>query len=205
MATIYKVWGWDTFSSEEYSCGEFYSYDEAVAKCKEMEERVAQFQSPDLRDKFSIQTATEEELREQERQKDEFLHNQLAEQIFSTQTLRHHIAELLQQLAQKMEMFDALNITEEYANLIIVSKDKLAPANCFNEIQLVLMSLKKEDTQLAVDLKIFFPTTEYNTGGNISGFLWVGTFEQIQTYLKEEDTVKIVSERATKLVDKFYD
>lgn len=50
----YKVWGYDTFANEDYSCGQYTTYEEAEKVLKEKEANVEKTQDEVLRGTFSI-------------------------------------------------------------------------------------------------------------------------------------------------------
>ncbi len=104
-----------------------------------------------------------------------------------------------------MEAFDTSAMkVEEYKEVLKIFKDGLHPVNCFNEIIFSVNSLNADSPDVALDLKLVFPTTDYNGGGNISCFLLMDTYDKVKDALLCEATLELAYSTVQRLVDKFY-
>ena len=196
---LYEVWGWDTFSNEEYFCGSFKSLKEAEAEVKRCEKRVAKSQDESLRDTFSIlnpQRAKEcQEARERWRETLEDARK------YDPDQLERYIVTLLK---KQVESCIAYSPEKQYRNSIAFTNILRcrSESNCFSRLKLIVCKERNEDN-CSVRLQIYFRNDNPLGGGNTS--LSVGWFDSVNELLEWSKSKESIDRCLEKAKEGIYD
>lgn len=166
--TYYEVWGWDTFAGESYSCGRYATLEEARRVMKKQEESVLS-QDKDLRDTFSIQKVTDEDIRNREKREERISDIRRREQAYNREHLRACTGELLSKfhkVLQETSFEQWQNLSRDH-RFLTVSVSWNNAEDCFTEIFFEIL-LMADGRRLSVCTGVNAKSGEYSSGGRIS-------------------------------------
>ncbi len=166
--TYYEVWGWDTFAGEAYSCGRYATLAQAQHVLKKQEESVLS-QDEDLRDTFSIQKVTDEDIRNREKREEHICNTREREQSYNLAHLRSCTGELLLKfrevlLETSFEQWQELSRNHRFRTVSVLWNDA---EDCFTEVFFEIL-LMADGRRLSVCTGVNAKSGEYSSGGRIS-------------------------------------
>ena len=187
MSKKYEVWGYDTFSREDYLCGTYNTRREAQQMMRKMECRV-QGQSPSLRDSFSILVA-DDGVDEDEAVSDM---QESIEADYNSDSISRVVDNLFQQL----------RVTTVKDKRIKVEYDCTDTDDCFDKIVFTLISFK--GMEQALDVEIQFRQGEFYNGGTISKVFYRMPKADFRYWLNSEYAKEIMCVEVEELINSFY-
>ena len=191
MSKQYEVWGYDTFSGEDYLCGTYSTRNEAQQMLRKMERR-ALSQPVSLRDTFEVLEVTEEVDEERSRREAEFDRMISADTAHDPDFLNSVVANLIKQLRSAKGGEKRFRV--EY--------DCRETKDCFDIIAFTLITFKGGEQ--AIDVEIQFRKGEYYGGGTASKVINRMQKADFQYWLKSEYAPKIMCVEVEELINSFY-
>lgn len=191
MAKRYEVWGYDTFSHEDYLCGTYRTRSEAQQMMRKMERRV-QEQDALLRDSFSVLEVMEEI------EKEHSLHEAELDYLKNTDT--DYDPDFLSRVVDNL--FQQLRNTKEKGKRIKVEYDCTGTDDCFDKIIFTLITFK--GMEQAIDVEIQFRQGGDYNGATISKVFYRMSKTDFQYWLKSEYASKIMCVEVEELINSIY-
>lgn len=186
--TYYEVWGWDTFAGESYSCGRYATLAEAQRVMKKQEESVLS-QDKDLRDTFSIQQVTDEDIRNRKEREERISSIREREQAYNREHLRACTGELLLKFREVLldTPFEKWQELSRNRRFLPVSVSWNNAEDCFTEVFFEIL-LMVDGRRLSVCTGVNAKSGQYSGGGRISvTSSFCGTPEQLLEATGDED------------------
>lgn len=203
--TYYEVWGYDTFSREDYLCGRYTSYAAAQKTLRKHEAEVKKSQDEELRDTFCITTVTEKDIELREEKEREVRDTRAEEQSYN----EAHLAECTHNLLEKFG--EALrNIKAEDRQRLQRDNEHLAQEvwwyndeDCF--IQILFESYFCPDNRISVNIGISVKEGQYSEGGKIISYSGIsGTQSQLVQWSQTQEAVQECVEKFKGLIRSIY-
>lgn len=191
MLKKYEVWGYDTFSGEDYLCGTYSTRKEAQQMLRNMVRRV-QGQPPSLRDTFAVLEVTEEVDEERSRREAELDRMISADTAYDPDFLKNVVANLFQQLRNAKGGEKRFRV--EY--------DCQETKDCFDTVAFTLIAFKGGEQ--AIDVEIQFRKGEYYGGGTASKVVNRMQKADFKYWLNTEYAQEMMCVEVEDLINSFY-
>ena len=191
MSKQYEVWGYDTFSGEDYLCGTYSTRNEAQQMLRKMERR-ALSQPVSLRDTFEVLEVTEEVDEERSRREAEL------DRMISSDTA--HDPDFLNSVAANL--IKQLKSAKGGEKRFRVEYDCRETKDCFDIIAFTLITFKGGEQ--AIDIEIQFRKGEYYGGGTASKVIGRMPKTDFQYWLNSEYALKVICVEVEELINSFY-
>ena len=191
MSKQYEVWGYDTFSGEDYLCGTYSTRNEAQQMLRKMECR-ALSQPVSLRDTFEVLEVTDEVDEERSRREAELDRMISADTAHDPDFLNSVVANLIKQLRSAKGGEKRFRV--EY--------DCRETKDCFDIIAFTLITFKGGEQ--AIDVEIQFRKGEYYGGGTASKVIGRMPKTDFQYWLNSEYALNVMCVEVEELINSFY-
>lgn len=203
--THYEVWGWDTFSGEDYFCGRFPSREAAEAECKRNEEK-AQTQSKELRDTFSIVALADGEISGQKQRIEQIRDEKARNGMYSEENLANCFAQLLKLFKQSWEVMDAAEWRKkkQEERKMELKVDWQDETDCFDGV--LFRTYYFDDGRLVIGVGVSVHSFDGEEHGGISSTSsFRGTFEEMLCWAGTEKALADCVEKGKELIKEFWE